>query len=148
MRNVFLVKTLLAFIVLGVLSVPTFADGYVVIVNDKNNFSGSKKELVEQVKQLFLKRKGNWPDGTKARPLGVPNGSSEYQSFLQHVLDMSDSQLAQHWLRIKQINGKTQPDEINNARVLAKIVARHKGAFAVVASETTLPEGVKVLFPF
>lgn len=140
-------RTLLATAAIVLASNTAFANEYAVIVNAANNFAGDTKA---EVKNLFLKRKTAWSDGTRSVPLARGDDSPEQQAFNSLILDMSEAEVAGHWQAEKQKTGETPPKAVGSERILYRQIKRKEGAFGVVlnSSATALPEGIKVLFKF
>lgn len=121
---------------------------YALVVNANNPFKGTAEAARKNVKLLYLKDLTRWTDGVEARPYARSGGSVEQAAFLTDVLGMSEAELARHWLRLKNMNGTAPPKEVDTDRLLLKHVARHDGAFGVVAAKNANAEGVRVLFEF
>lgn len=123
---------------------------FAVVVNAGNQYSGGESDAKEMVKQLFLKNRSRWPGNTEAKPLGRRADSPPHKAFLEKVLKMSEAQLAQHWLSLKQKTGQTPPRAIGSDKMLIKMVAKYQGGFSVVSKEAADGAGnkVKVLFTF
>lgn len=122
---------------------------YALIVNAQNP-AGEQGDAAEaMIKSLFLKNMTQWPGGTGARPYGREEGSAAQKAFMTRVLDMSEAELARHWLRVKSINGTTPPKQVDTDRMVLKYIARYEGAFGIVALDAiTDVEGIRVLFEF
>jgi len=125
------------------------AGDFALIINNANSYSASEEDMRQEVKRLFLKQKADWSNGVKAKPLGPSPSSPAYNAFVERVLGMSTAQLAQHWLRTKQVSGQTPPRELKDKLAL-KLVGRSDGAFTVMdaSAAANLPDNLKVLFEF
>ncbi len=122
---------------------------FAVIVNASNKFQAKGGTARSMVKTLFLKNLSRWPDGTRARPYGRKDASSEQDALMNGVLGMSDAELARHWLRGRNMNGTTPPMQIGSVRMVLKHVARHAGGLAVVEVDVARrTKGVRVLLEF
>lgn len=123
------------------------AADYALIVNAANPIEGSEAELKSQITRLFLKQQNDWPDGTSAVPLDRKADSAEHTAFLKGVLEMSETELDTHWLRLKQISGETPPREVGSDRILIRTVGKAEGAFGMVANDPAgFPPEIRVLF--
>ncbi len=143
------IRFTVALLIIFSFSTSVFSNEYVVIINADNGYSSDTDEQVKvEVRQFFLKEKTNWPGGIKAKPFGPSSDTPAYTAFLSQVLNMDSAKLAQHWLRQKQMTGKTPPREIKSERLLVKMVAKDKGAVAIVSTKSELPETVKALLTF
>ncbi|MCR9243563.1 MAG: hypothetical protein NXI31_00920 [bacterium] len=117
------------------------------MINTKNPFGKTGAAARTTIKQLFLKGKSQWPNGKVAKPYARRATSSEQAAFQKSLLGMKDSELARHWLRIKNLNGQTPPKAVGSDRLLLKFVARHEGAFGVVRRSAVKGNSkVRVLF--
>ncbi|MCA8974938.1 MAG: hypothetical protein KDC98_09460 [Planctomycetes bacterium] len=121
----------------------------VVVVHATNAIACTEPEAKVLIKKLFLKTLTQWPDGTRARPYARESSSAAQISFVGTLLGMNDAELARHWLRVKNMNGSTPPKDVASDRMMLKYVARHKGAFGIVAKDAAKgAAGVRVLFEF
>lgn len=106
---------------------------YVIVANAANKTSPA--EAKDLVKQLFLKNRTQWPGNIEALPFDRPAGSPEQAAFFSKVLGLSDSEVAQHWISLKQRTGATRPREISSDSMALKMVEKYEGAFVVVNRE-------------
>lgn len=151
MKNLDIKKTLLALSLTASMGAATAqAEDYAVIVNSDNNFSGSEAKVSNEIRLLFLKEKFRWGNGILSIPIGTPSSSAAFVAFREEVLNMSESQLKSHWVRIKQLNGDPAPREVNSEHLISRLVARDAGSFGIVskAQADKLKGKVKVLFTF
>ncbi len=123
---------------------------YAVIVNKANATKDDEAALKQLVKQLFLKQRTAWPSGAEAKPFARKAGSAEQNAFLKSVLQMTEADLAQHWVSQKQKTGATPPREVSSANMILKLVQKYEGAFGVVKTEEAKAAGdsVRILFTF
>lgn len=145
--------TLLAVAVAGRTGAPAPAPApppatYALIVNANNQTKDGTEAARKLIRTLYLKELTRWGDGVEAKPYARAATSDEHAAFLGSVLGMSEAELARHWLRVKNINGTTPPKQVDSDRLLLKHVARHDGAFGVVAASEAKGSGVRVLFEF
>lgn len=125
------------------------ADSYAVIINDKNPCKDNGTAAQATIKKLFLKQMTKWQDGTAAKPYGRKAGSAEKAAFQKSVLGMGESEVARHWLKMKNLDGTTPPKGVNSDRMVVKYVAKHKGGFGVVKLDTAKKsKGIKILYTF
>lgn len=118
----------------------------VVAVHPDNEVSLDEKEARSWVRKLFLKEVANWPDGTRAKPFDRRSRSKEQKLFRERVLKMSAAELVRHWLKMKNLKGATPPREVSSDRMMAKYIARQKGALGLVDKEVAEKEGLRILF--
>ncbi len=122
---------------------------YAVVVNDKNPVKETGDEAKALVRKLFLKELTQWPGSLDAKPYGREAASDEQVAFLKIVLQLTDSELARHWLKQKNLNGTTPPKEVDSDRMVLKYVARTTGAFGIVRIDAIKDTpGVRILFTF
>lgn len=106
---------------------------YVIVANAANQTPPA--EAKELVKQLFLKNRTQWPGNIEALPFDRPAGSPEQAAFYRQVLGLSESEVAQHWISLKQRTGATRPREISSDTMALKMVEKYAGAFVIVNRE-------------
>lgn len=99
----------------------------------------------EELKSIYLGRRTEWPDGTRAVPIDQAPSAPGRATFLDKVLGMSAAQFAEHWVD-QQVRGNgAAPRVAASPAAAVKFVARTRGAVAFVpVSQVT--SGVKVLF--
>lgn len=122
------------------------AQDYAIVVNVKNPATGNIS--YREIKNIYLKIKTTWPDGTQASPFGRPDDDPAQQAFIEHVLDLSQHELDQHWASEKSKTGGTGPREVGSDNILLRQIARKPGGIGVVSVDAKLPPGVKILFRF
>lgn len=125
------------------------AGEYAVLVNADNPIAGGEKARAA-IGRLFLKRKSEWPNGSRASPFARPADSAAHRAFVVSVLGTSQNQLADWWARLKQTRGETPPRAVGSARFLLRAIGRREGAFGYAAKSELdgLPDNVKILFEF
>lgn len=106
---------------------------FVIVANAANKTPPA--EAKDLVKQLFLKNRTQWPGNIEALPFDRPAGSPEQAAFYSKVLGLSDSEVAQHWISLKQRTGATRPREISSDSMALKMVEKYEGAFVIVNQE-------------
>jgi len=122
---------------------------YALVVNANNKATESGDAAKAIVKKLYLKNLTQWVGGTEAKPYSREGASAAQVAFQKEVLGMSESELARHWLKLKNMNGSTPPKEVDTDRMVLKYVAKAEGAFGIVTVDAAKGvEGVKVLFEF
>jgi ABC-type phosphate transport system substrate-binding protein len=124
--------------VMALLPVPLNAespDDLVVFVNKKSRV---RDLSVEELKQIFLKKKTRWPGGDKINCINSPEGSAEREAFRKRVLGMSKTEEITYWQNQKIRMQLSPPIEVSNT---AKAVFRLNGAIGY-AFRKDLPEGV------
>lgn len=105
---------------------------FVVIVHVDNKFAATGDAARAVVKQLFLKELSHWPDGTDAKAYARDPRSAAQEAFRRVVLEMSEAELARHWLKMKSRDGTTPPKEVDSDRLVLKYVAKNPFALGIV----------------
>ena len=120
---------------------------FLVVVNANNRFSADETSMKAQLRRLYLKQQRTWPNAEECLPIGRPDESAAHDAWLQ-FLDMTEEQLSEHWLTLKQTTGDTPPESVTSVRSLLRQIARNKGAFSIIedAEARKLPAKVRVLF--
>ena len=124
--------------VMALLPVPLNAespDDLVVFVNNK---SGVRSMSVEELKQIFLKKKTRWPGGNKIDCINTPEGTAEREEFRKRILEMSKTEEITYWQNQKIRMQLSPPIEISNT---PKAVFRLNGGISY-AFRKNLPSGV------
>ena len=129
----------------------TFAgESFAVIINSENAYKGSVDEMKDTVAKVFLKQRQEWPGGLTSKPYDRPKRSKEHTALLSELVEMNEAKLAEHFVKLKQLRGDTAPRVIRPDKIAINLVAKNKGAMAVVKATALkgLPDKVKVLFKF
>lgn len=130
-------------------SVAIAGSEFAVVVNKDNAYSEDQDAAVMIVRQLFLRERGAWPDGTEAKPFSPEWGAPTHEAMLETLLSMNPADLSRHWVSLKSKTGETAPRELKSDKTILKIVGRYKGGFGVVSADAAEASGdVRVLFKF
>jgi len=127
------------------------AEEFALIVNHRNAYLDNLSQMRNKVKKIFLKQNKKWPHNIgKVKRYCRGSNSSEQRAFNQFVLKMPMAKLKKYWITRKQRFGDSPPQEIKSSRVVMRLVAKSKGAFAVVKKTDLkkLPKNLRVLFMF
>ena len=127
---------------------PLQAAEYAVVIQASNTYSDNPESMKQVVKQLFLKQRSEWPNKIAAKPFARPADNAAHQAFLKHVVQMSEVELAGHWISVKQRTGQAAPREIARDSLLFKLIAKYDGALAVVVKESVQSDQIRILFTF
>ncbi len=101
-------------------------DDILIIVNKAVNIDQTQ---VDELKAIFLKRKANWSDGTKAIPINAPEGSKIREAFRRLVTGMTRSREQSFWQTQMIKHGTNRPPEFANP---LKAVFKLRGAVSYV----------------
>ncbi len=120
---------------------PAFADletTYFVIVNEKNTTDLNIDEKSILLRRLYLKEQTWWPKGGKSLFFARNENSMEEQVFRKIILLISDRQLDDHWIRMKQTRGVTPPRSVNSTRILLRQIKSRPDAVGVISKSDYL----------
>jgi hypothetical protein len=67
----------------------------------------NEAEAKAAIKKLFLQQATAFPSGGEAKVIDRAVESAVRKAFVEKVLGMTDADLARHWLKIKNQNGRT-----------------------------------------
>ena len=126
---------------------PSLRDGkYSIVINAENKTDPQSLDATVLLKQLYLKMKPKWPQGMKAEPIARPPDREEQIALTQTILGMTETELANYWLRLKQRTGQTPPRSVVSETTLFKLISKHKGAFSIVDNTMLehLPKNVAI----
>ena len=122
---------------------------YALVVNANCKATETGDAAKALIKKLFLKELTRWPDGGEAKAYARTPDAECQIAFRKVVLEMSEAELARHWLKQKSMNGSTPPKEVEADRLVLKYVAKNANAFGIVTLESAKPAtGIKVVFEF
>lgn len=132
-------KTILSVFIILCLSALAKAD-VVVIVHP----SGPSDMTVNQVRDLFIGRANQLPDGQAAVPLEMPTGDALRQEFHDKVTGRSQAQLNAFWSQ-QVFTGKGNPPRtVDSSGAMKSLVASTPGAVGYIPAGE-VDDSVKVL---
>lgn len=126
-------------------------DEFALVVHPSNPVLTAGTPSQEMIRRMYLDAGGRWePSDLEGMPFRRPQMSDEQVAFRQHVLRMTDVEVADHWAAIRKTRGFDPPRTIQSDEVLIRLVASHPGAFGVVKrSQAESAAGqVAILFTF
>ncbi|HEY9118348.1 MAG TPA: substrate-binding domain-containing protein [Marinobacter sp.] len=128
-------------ILLASLLVSPIALADVVVIG---HTSGPDSITQNQVRDIYLNRSQQLPDGQKARPFELPEGNSARSEFHDKVTGRNDAQLKAFWSQ-QVFTGRGQPPaEAGSASGMKAQVASTPGAIGYIDS-ADVDNSVKVL---
>jgi hypothetical protein len=83
-----------------------------------------------EVNEYYLKKKRFWSDGTPVRPLDWSEGQPARRIFLSHVLEKSESDLAQYWMSQKLNTGDQPPMSLDSENSICNTVSALPGSLS------------------
>jgi hypothetical protein len=118
---------------LAALSVPGTARAQaqvIAIVVDRDN---PRSDIgVEELRSLYLGKRGEWPDGTRAVPIDLEPGASSHRAFCSTVLRMSEAEYERYWVDQRVRGAGDGPRSVSSPGLVVKLVARVRGAVGYV----------------
>lgn len=126
-------------------------DEFALVVHPSNPALAAGTPAQELVRRMYLDSGGRWtPGDIEGMPFRRPQMSDEQVAFRQHILGMSDVEVADHWAEIRKTRGFDPPRTIQADEVLIRLIANHPGAFGVVKrSQAESASGqIAILFTF
>ena len=135
-------KTLLiSMIVLFASSVSGLAET-VVIVHPDNPLASLKRD---QVVDIYMGRKQNFPGGNTAFPIDLPPAAADRAEFYRTLVGKSVAQINAYWARLLFTGRATPPKALATPAAVLKSVRENRDAIAYINS-TDLDGKVKVVF--
>jgi hypothetical protein len=113
---------------------PTGPDVLVLVLGP-----GTPSVSNDQIRNVYLGRTTVWPNGTTARPLNRPAGTTAARKFYGGILKMNAGAFAEHWSEIQLGGGGIAPATVSSGKVTVAKVAATSGGFGYVM-ESELPE--------
>ncbi len=117
---------------LGGLCVPATAlaePQAIAIVVDRDNPASDIG--VEELRSLFLGKRREWPDGTRAVPVNLEAGPPHH-AFCSTVLKMGEADYERYWVDQKVRGAGTGPRLLSSWGLVIRLVARVRGAVGYV----------------
>jgi hypothetical protein len=118
---------------LAALSMPGAAQAQpqvIAIVVDRDN---PRSDIgVEELRGLFLGKRGEWPDGTRAVPIDMEPGASPRRAFCSTVLRMSEAEYERYWVDQRVRGAGAGPRSVSSPGLVVRLVARVRGAVGYV----------------
>lgn len=128
----------ISLITINLLGAPVSASAqskFYALVNTKNDISLTENEIPILLKRLYLKKSTEFPGGKKALFFARRKDSLEEIAFRKTILKLKQSQLEDHWLRMKQTRGLTPPRGIGSTRILLRQLKSRPEAIGVLSEQ-------------
>ncbi|MGZ3693371.1 MAG: phosphate ABC transporter substrate-binding protein [Bdellovibrionota bacterium] len=113
----------------------------VVIVNLANQTQPDR----EQVKNIFLGKARVFAEGSPAKPVDLPEGSSLRRSFYSAMFGKTDMDMKLYWSTTIFTGAGTPPKTLESEKNVVEYVKENPNAIGYVESATA-GDSVKVLF--
>lgn len=108
---------------------PARAEQPIAIVVDRDN---PRSDIgLEELRSLFLAKRGEWPDGTRAVPVDLESGSLR-RAFCAIVLRMSEAEYGRYWIDQRVRGAGAGPRSLSSPGLVTRFVARVRGAVGYV----------------
>lgn len=94
-----------------------------------------------EVRDYFLKRKTQWPDGTPIRFIDWEEGSPIRGVFLEQVIKKSPRELELYWIGEKLYRGNSAPIKVDSPEMVITFVSKLAGAIGYLSEEGSARSG-------
>lgn len=131
----------MAALCVGILSGPAWAQ-VVVVVSASAPIDSLTKD---QVADLFLGKSGRFPDGSKAMPVEMADGSALRSSFHQAVTGKNDAQLKSYWSKLIFSGAASPPRAMGSTEDMLSAISAAPDVVGY-AEEAKVPPGLKIVF--
>ena len=98
---------------------------------------------LDQLAQVYLRRKQHWDDGELIVPLNLATGVPQRAQFSQRVLRQSEARLADYWNR-RYFDGVMPPATLASTAAVRRYVASDRRAIGYVLA-TEVDASVRVI---
>ena len=114
----------------------------VVIVHPDNPITSLTRD---QVVDIYLGKKLNFPGANPAFPIDLPPDSPVRSDFYRKLVDKSVAQVNAYWARLLFTGRATPPKVLTSGKSVVKSVSENRDAIAYIGSEE-LDKRVKIIF--
>jgi ABC-type phosphate transport system substrate-binding protein len=114
-------------------------DDVVVFVNNASSVTSAN---IAELKQIFLKKKNNWPGGERIVCVNAKEGSAVREEFRKKVLNMTAQEEATYWENQRIRYQLFAPSEIPGA---ARAVFKMKAAVGYAYRKDVPKDVVKII---
>lgn len=111
------------------------AEKVVFIVNVDNPISRLNES---EIRDYFLKRRTQWPDGKPVRFIDWDDGTQIRATFLNKVVKKSARELELYWIGEKLYRGNSAPIKVGSSSLVVSFVAKLPGAIGYLSADTPL----------
>ncbi len=123
-------KKIIKQIAAAVLLAPALASAEIaVIVNNGNANAGLDNAVIAKI---FLGKAKSFPDGSKAVPLDLDEGSATRDAFYQQVANKDAGQIKSYWSRLIFAGKGTPPKAVGADADVVKLVASNPNMLGYV----------------
>jgi ABC-type phosphate transport system substrate-binding protein len=113
-----------------------------IIVNENNPYT---EISLEQLRDFYLKKSKEWPNGTPVRFFDRGEDTAERRHFLREFMKRTQRDLELYWIGQKLYTGHSAPTQVTSDNMAASLVSRFPGGIGYVSTEFPGSAGVKVI---
>lgn len=121
---------------------PALAD-LVVVVNPQNSTEQLSRS---QIINIFLGNNREYPNGLVAKPVDLPNASSERALFYRGLVNKDIDQMAAYSSRLVFAGNTTPPQALSNGQEVLQLIESNRNAIGYVERKNAEAARVKVVF--
>jgi hypothetical protein len=97
-----------------------------------------------ELAQLYSGSRADW-NGFAVVPFNLPPGDALRVEFDRVVLKMSPDEVGRYWIEQRIRGGARPPRQVEDTRLVPRLVARFRGGIGYVAAGTTLSAEVRIV---
>lgn len=105
----------------------------------------TKQISADELADYFLKKRGQWPNGTPVRFIDRKAGTAERKQFLDSFVGKSPRDIELYWIGQKLYSGDSAPIQVGSDAMTISVVSSFKGAIGYVRGDLAGVKGVKKL---
>jgi len=106
-------------------------DEIAIVVNKANPLAKAGRDVL---RPLFQTTQAQWPGGTAATPLNLPEDNAMRMGFDAAVLGLDPDRVARYWTDRKIRGGERPPRKVSSASGVLRAVAEDPGAVGYVSA--------------
>nr|WP_241664486.1 hypothetical protein [Ningiella ruwaisensis] len=136
------VPLLLSFNVNAYVSEDGTSDNLVVVVSTNNSTSSlSKKDVID----IYMGRFNTFPNGDKAEPIDLSEGSAEKRVFYEQLVGKSERKVKAYWSRLLFSGRASPPLQANSPNEVKALLNESANAIAYIPQSDVTPE-MKIVY--
>ena len=118
------------------------ADSIAVVIGARSEIA---EVTLDTLRELYLRRRRVWPDGSRVIPVNLPADSDARQRFSKRVLGRLPQDLSAYWDRL-YFDGIQPPVVLRTSEAVCAYLATEPKAIAYVPSHDVDTRACRVLF--
>ena len=107
-----------------------------------NNKVAVNSVSIDELRDIFLKKKANWSDGAKVVPINAPKGSEIRAEFQKKILEITNDKEEKYWQERMIVSGVQPPPSLQS---MQKAVFKINGAIGYIYRKDYRKGVVKIL---